>query len=252
MKKLPTVSIIVPARDEAGNIESLIKRIPILGGHTELVFVEGFSQDGTWEMIQRVKKSTKLKGLSVVAFKQEKRRGKEAATRLGFDKAAGAVLMILDADLSVEPERLKLFYDALIQTPHRFVNGSRFIHPQEPLAMRYLNNIGNIAFARIFSLILGMRVTDTLCGTKVLWRKDWKRLKAAVAPFARHDPYGDFELFLGAHVLGLQIVEVPVVYKARTYGQTKISRFRDGLRLLAVLGSFLLFLTRRRLSSLSL
>ncbi len=245
MKTLPSVSVIIPARDEAGNIAPLIKRMPVLGAWTEIIFVEGFSNDGSWEVIEQCLHQRSRRGLTVRAYQQTAKRGKEAATRLGFDKASGDILMILDADLSVDPERLRDFYAAIADFPHRFVNGSRFIYPQEAFAMRYLNNLGNIFFAKIFSLILGMRVSDTLCGTKVLWRKDWKKLKKLVAAFASHDPYGDFELFLGAHLLGLEIIEVPVVYRARVYGQTKISRFRDGFRLLRVLGSFLFFLSRR-------
>lgn len=247
MKKIPSVSIIVPARDEAGNIELLINTIPRLGSKTEVIFVEGFSHDGTWEKILSICKRKKRSNISLCAYKQEKRKGKEAATRLGFDKATGDILMILDADLSVDPKYLVKFYEAIANYPHRFVNGSRFIYPKEPFAMRYLNNIGNIVFARIFSVILGMKVTDTLCGTKVIWKKDWNRLKKSVLPFARHDPYGDFELFLGAHILNLEIVEIPVTYKARVYGKTKISRFRDGSRLVVVLGSFVWFLFVRRI-----
>ncbi len=246
MNRVPSVSIIVPARDEAGNIEELYRRVPVVGRHTELIFVEGFSRDATWDVISRVVSTHSRKSLRVRGYQQNTVKGKEAATRLGFDKATGDILMILDADLSIDPEQLREFYDRMIEAPNRFINGSRFIYPQEKAAMRYLNNIGNIMFARIFSLILGMRVTDTLCGTKVLWKKDWQRLKKTTASFARHDPYGDFELFLGAHLLNLRIIEIPVVYKARVYGRTKISRFRDGTRLLFVLFSFILFLFRRK------
>lgn len=244
MTRIPSVSIIVPARDEAGTIAALLRRIPLLGRQTEVLFIEGFSTDGTWEEIQRVQKKYKGK-LKISSYKQERQKGKRAAMELGFLKASGDILMILDADLSVDPESLKYFYTQAKTAPNCFVNGSRFIFPQEPFAMRALNNIGNMCFARLFSIILGDHITDTLCGTKVIWRQQWKKVLRATADFRHHDPYGDFSLFLGAYLLSLQTIEVPVVYRARVYGTTKISRFRDGLRLLVVLLAFLRFARKR-------
>lgn len=248
MTTIPNVSIIIPARDEAGTIEEIVRRIPMMGALTEIIFVEGFSKDKTWEKILEVKRDAKRKNCRILAVKQGRKKGKAAAVELGFMKSSGDILMILDADLSVDPEVLPSFYNQIKGNSKRFINGSRFIYPQEPLAMRYLNNIGNICFAFLFSLLFGQKISDTLCGTKVLWKKEWIKMKKITKPFAQFDPYGDFELFLGAKLLGLEVIEVPVIYKARIYGQTKISRFRDGLHLLFVLFAFLFFLLRRALS----
>ncbi len=113
-----------------------------------------------------------------------------------------------------------------------FVNGSRLVYRMEDQAMRALNLIANKLFSLIFTWLLGQRFTDTLCGTKVLRREDYLRLKAGRAYFGDFDPFGDFDLIFGAAKLNLKVVEVPIRYASRTYGETQISRFRHGLMLL--------------------
>ncbi len=226
----PTVSVIIPARNEADNIAPAVARTPVMGASTEIVFVEGGSSDATWQEIQKV--IAAYRGpLQLRAFKQLG-KGKGDAVRLGFEKASGNILMILDADLTVPPEELPKFYEAMVTGVTDYVHGTRMVYPMENEAMRSLNKIGNAFFARAFSFLLGQRIRDTLCGTKVLWKKDYERLARDRAYFGEIDPFGDFDLIFGARKLNLKIMEIPIRYKSRVYGETNISRFRDGALLL--------------------
>lgn len=226
---VPRVSIICPCRNEAGNIEPIVRRLPQMGSYTELIFVEGHSQDDTLRQCRRVAASAPEKNVKV--FTQEG-HGKADAVRLGFSRATGDILMILDADLSVSPEDLPQFYDALLSGKGEFINGSRLVYAMEPRAMRFLNLLGNKFFALLLSRLLGQPIKDTLCGTKVLWRSDYERIAAGRAYFGDFDPFGDFDLLFGAAKLNFKIVEVPVRYRERTYGRTNISRFAHGWLLL--------------------
>jgi SAM-dependent methyltransferase len=226
----PTVSVIIPARNESKNIADAIARMPPMGAETEVVFVEGGSTDGTWEEIQRLLAAYDGP-LRLRAFRQTG-KGKGDAVRLGFEKATGQILMILDADLTVPPEELPKFFDAMTSGIADFVQGTRMVYPMEDEAMRFLNRLGNTFFALSFSFLLDQSIKDTLCGTKVLWKKDYERLAAARAYFGKLDPFGDFDLIFGARKLNLKIVEIPIRYKSRVYGETNISRFRDGALLL--------------------
>jgi SAM-dependent methyltransferase len=225
-----TVSVVVPARNEADNIAGAIARTPVMGGGTEIVFVEGGSSDDTWGAIERAIDSYRGP-LRLKAFKQTG-KGKGDAVRLGFEKATGSVLMILDADLTVPPEDLPKFFDAMVSGITDYVQGTRMIYPMEDEAMRFLNKLGNAFFARAFSFLLDQPIKDTLCGTKVIWKKDYERLAKARGYFGALDPFGDFDLIFGARKLNLKIMEIPIRYKNRVYGETNISRFRDGALLL--------------------
>ena len=228
----PTVSVVVPARNEAGNVDAILARIPQMGGGTEIVFVEGHSSDGTWAAIQReVAASTAHPGRRLKAF-QQTGKGKGDAVRLGFEKATGDVLMILDADLTMPPEELPSFYDVIAGGQADYVQGTRLVYPMEPGAMRFFNKLGNVAFSQLFTYLLQQPIKDTLCGTKVLWRKDYERIAAARSYFGDFDPFGDFDLIFGAARLNLKIVEIPVRYRDRTYGTTNIDRWKHGVLLL--------------------
>lgn len=228
----PSVSIIVAARNEVGNIKNLINRLPILSLNQELIFVEGGSQDQTWETIQEAMKENQEKlQYSILAFKQTG-KGKGDAVRLGFSKATGDILIILDADLSVPPEELPRFIENLVSDKCEFANGSRLVYPMEKQAMQFLNLVGNRLFGIAFSFLIGQPIRDTLCGTKALWATDYKKLALQRSYFGEFDPFGDFDLIFGAARLGLKIRDVPVHYKARVYGTTNISRFRHGVLLL--------------------
>ncbi|MCX7009080.1 MAG: glycosyltransferase [Kiritimatiellaeota bacterium] len=226
----PTVSVIIPARNEAGNIEAAVQRMPEMGGGTELIFVEGNSTDDTAATIVRV--AAQYAGRRQIVCATQPGRGKADAVRKGFALATGDILMILDADLTMPPEELPRFYAAIASGRGEFVNGSRLVYPQEKGAMRSLNMLGNKFFSLMFTYLLDQHIKDTLCGTKVLTRKNYERLTAGRAYFGDFDPFGDFDLLFGAAKLDLKIVEVPVHYRARTYGDTNIARWRHGWLLL--------------------
>ncbi len=225
-----TVSVIVPARNEAGNIAAAVARTPAMGAGTELLFVEGGSTDGTWEKIQEQIASyqgpLKLQGLKQTG------KGKGDAVRTGFSQATGDLLMILDADLTVPPEELPVFYDAAVRGYADFLQGTRLVYPMAPGAMRFVNKIGNVAFSSLFTYLLQQPIKDTLCGTKVLWRVDYERIAAGRHVFGDFDPFGDFDLIFGAVRLNLKIGEIPVRYRERVYGETNIERWKHGWLLL--------------------
>ena len=225
----PLVSVVVPARNEAGNIENVVTRVPEMGAGTEIVFVEGHSRDDTYHAIEAAIARHPERRMRLL---RQNGRGKGDAVRLGFAEAKGDVLMILDADLTVAPEDLPRFYRALRSGHGEFVNGVRFVYPMEKQAMRFLNFLGNKFFSLGFSWLLGQNVKDTLCGTKVISRADYNTIAANRSYFGDFDPFGDFDLLFGAAKLDLKIVDMPVRYHERTYGQTNIQRWRHGMLLL--------------------
>lgn len=205
-----------------------------MGSHVEIIFVDGHSTDGTRETISRIMRKKHPDRMTIRLYIQLG-SGKWDAVAYGMRKATGDILMIYDADMSVPISDLKKFYAAAVGHPDALIIGSRFVYPQERGAMRLLNHTGNIAFSWIFSLMLQSRISDTLCGTKVCTRELYKKIMHTTRSFRQFDPYGDFTLLLGTAKLHAQIIEIPVSYRARVYGTTKISRFRDGVRLLGVL-----------------
>ncbi len=228
-----SVTIMVPCRNEKGNIEQAVNRTPLFGTHQEFIFVEGHSQDGTYEEVERVIKSYPHKDIQL--FKQEG-KGKGDAVRLGFAKAKGDILMILDADLTVAPEEMPKFYQAIQSGRGEFINGCRLIYPMQEESMRFLNLVANKFFGIFFSWLLGQRFKDTLCGTKVIFRRHYQELAANRQYFGDVDPFGDFDLIFGAVKQNLKVLELPIHYKHRTYGTTQIQRFRHGLLLLKMCG----------------
>jgi SAM-dependent methyltransferase len=225
----PIVSVIVPARNESGNIKAIFERTPQMGRATELVFVEGHSKDDTYAAIER-EIAAHPSTLSLL-FRQTG-IGKADAVRLGFAKAKGDVLMILDADMTVPPEDLPRFYEALVSGKGEFINGVRLVYPMEKEAMRTLNFLGNKFFSMAFSWLLGQPIKDTLCGTKVLWKSDYELIAANRSYFGDFDPFGDYDLIFGAAKLNRKIIDLPIRYRERTYGSTNISRWKHGLLLL--------------------
>ena len=225
-------SIIVPCRNEAGNIENIVRRVSNIGRSTEIIFVDGESSDNTVQKIEEVISNNKgTKDIKLIH--QKPATGKADAVRKGFSAANGEILMILDADITVQPEDLTKFYLALAEGRAEFANGTRLVYPLEKDSMRILNIFGNKAFSILLSYILGQRVKDTLCGTKVLFKKDYDKIVQHRDFFGgRLDPFGDFELLFGAAKLNLKILEIPVRYKERVYGYTKIRRFKHGMILL--------------------
>ncbi|HEU0294645.1 MAG TPA: glycosyltransferase [Anaerolineales bacterium] len=224
----PRVSVVIAARNEAGNIKAIFERTPQMGRGTELIFVEGHSKDDTYAAIER--EMAAHPSTPSLLLKQPG-IGKADAIRAGFERATGDVLMILDADLTVPPEDLPRFCEALVSGKGEFINGVRLVYPMEQEAMRTLNFIGNKFFSLAFSWLLGQPIKDTLCGTKVLWKRDYEQIAANRSYFGDFDPFGDFDLIFGAAKLNLKIVDLPIRYRERTYGTTNISRWKHGLLL---------------------
>lgn len=231
-QRAPMVSVIIPARNEAGNVDALLANLPCLGSSTEVIFVEGGSTDRTYEIIETT--ICRYPELHCSLYRQHG-SGKGDAVRLGFEKAKGDILVILDADLSVAPDVLSKFYSALVSGRGEFINGVRLVYPMQDKAMRFFNLLANKFFSLAFSWLLGQPVKDTLCGTKALWRRDYLKIAANRKYFGDFDPFGDFDLLFGAARLHLKIVDLPVRYGERTYGTTNISRWSDGWLLLRML-----------------
>jgi 2-polyprenyl-3-methyl-5-hydroxy-6-metoxy-1,4-benzoquinol methylase len=227
--KQPKVSVIIPARNEQGNIFKIIERTPEMGAATELIFVEGHSSDDTYETIEKALAAFPARNILLL---QQKGDGKGDAVRLGFERASGDILMILDADMTVPPEILPRFFEVILDCENTLVSGSRLIYPMEKKAMRFMNMLGNKFFSQLFTWLIDQPVKDTLCGTKVLWKKDYAKIAANRKYFGDFDPFGDFDLLFGAAKLNMDILEIPVRYRERTYGQTNIQRWRHGLLLL--------------------
>lgn len=226
----PACSVIVPMRNESGNVAAALQRIPTLGHLTEIIFVEGNSTDDTLAVLER--EIAAYRGPHRIRLLRQPGRGKWDAVRTGFDAATGHVLVIQDGDLTAPPEDLPKFYDAITTGRAEFANGSRLVYPMESRAMRFLNFLGNKFFALALSYVLGQPIKDSLCGTKALLRSDYLRLKERIHELGDFDPFGDFNLLFGASLLRLRIRDIPVRYKDRTYGETNISRFQHGWLLL--------------------
>ena len=225
----PSVSVVIPARNEAGNVEGFFTRVPQMGSHTEILIVEGHSTDDTYAAAERAIQAHPEWDARL--FRQSG-KGKGDAVRLGFQQAKGDILMILDADLTVVPEDLPRFYAALAMGKGEFINGVRLVYPMEGRAMRFLNLLGNKFFSVAFSWLLGQPLKDTLCGTKVLYRTAYEKIAANRSYFGEFDPFGDYDLIFGAAKQGLKIVDLPIRYRDRTYGTTNIQRWRHGWLLL--------------------
>lgn len=225
----PSVSIIIPCKNERGNVQAAIKRCPQFGSSMEFIFIEGHSHDGTLEEMARVKNVYPEKA---IRYYVQKGKGKADAVLLAFQKAQGEVLMILDGDLTMPPEELPKFFDALVHNRGECINGSRLVYGMESDAMRFLNTIANYLFSLGFSWLLGQRIKDTLCGTKVLYKKDYESIVQHYGYLSQLDPFGDFFLLFGSAKINLKIIDVPVHYKRRTYGTSQIRRFYCGLLLI--------------------
>jgi len=228
-RELPSVSVVIAARNESGNIDNIMKRVPELGSGTEIVFVEGHSTDNTYEAVEKAIKMNPEKKCRL--FRQPG-KGKGDAIRLGFEMAEGDILLILDADLTVPPEDLSRFVEALISGKGEFINGVRLVYPMEDKAMRFFNILGNKFFSLAFTWLLGQPIKDTLCGTKVLYKKDYELIANNRSYFGDFDPFGDFDLLFGAARLNIKITELPIRYRERKYGSTNISRWKHGWLLL--------------------
>jgi glycosyltransferase involved in cell wall biosynthesis len=228
----PMISVIVPTRNEAGNIPEIFKRIPDFSLPLEVIFIEGHSRDDTYGVIEaQIEREQRWQGKLI----RQQGEGKGDAVREGFQHAEGDILIILDADLTVPPEDLPRFTESLLSHKAEFANGVRLVYPMHEEAMRFVNLVGNKFFSLGFSWVLGQPIKDTLCGTKALWRKDYEVIAEDRSYFGEKDPFGDFDLLLGAAKSNLKIVDIPIRYRSRAYGSTNISRWRHGMLLFRML-----------------
>ena len=224
------VSVVIPCKNERGNIEEAVRRIPEMGSTTELVFCDDNSTDGTADEIRRMMECYPDRIIKLV-----KGPGINKAKNVwtGFDAATGDILIILDGDLTVMPEELPYFVNAIAGGYAEFVNGSRLVYSMPKNAMKKTNLMGNKFFSVVFSYLLDQRVKDTLCGTKVIWRSDWKRIKPLINSWGTVDRWGDYELLFSAAKLNLKILDLPVHYQERVYGFTKMTKvFNNGMNML--------------------
>lgn len=236
------VSVVVPARNERENLARIVRDIPSLGSGTEILIVEGGSQDGTREEAERLRAAyAEKRDIRVLA---QRGRGKWDAVRTGFAAATGDILMVLDADCTVDPAALQALYEVLRSRRGAFVFGSRLRLPMEHDAMPPVNQLLNRCMAWMVTRIIGQRVTDALCGAKAMFRADVERMESSFRAAEPWDRYGDLSLFLGAAQLGLKMVEVPVQYRTRTYGASGMERLREGCRFLRILGIMVIRLRR--------
>jgi hypothetical protein len=227
-----SVSVIIPCRNERGNVQAAVERIPEMGKHTEIIFCDDRSTDGTGSEVRRLQVLHPEKDIRIV---EGPAICKAENVWTGFRASRGDVLMILDGDLTVMPEELPIFLKALLSGQAEFVNGSRLVYPMQRHAMKFSNALGNKVFGWLFSFLLDQRIKDTLCGTKVLWRKDWLRLEPNLGMWGMKDLWGDYELLFGASKLNLDIVDLPVHYQERIYGVTKMNKvFANGVRMLRI------------------
>ena len=233
-KRLPaSTSVIIPCKNEMGNVEEAVKRLPKIGNKMEVIFIEGNSSDGTWKKIKEIQEvyNKRQKSFKIRSYKQNK-KGKAEAVFFGFQKAKNEVLFILDGDLTVSPEELDKFWKKISSGDAEYVNGSRLVYPMDDKAMQFLNFIANKLFSILFSWLLGQKYTDTLCGTKVLTKQNYLRIKNKNKDLGDFDPFGDFFIIFGCSRLSLKMCEIPIRYKARVYGSTQISRFSHGFMLI--------------------
>jgi glycosyltransferase involved in cell wall biosynthesis len=224
------ISVIIPCKDERGNVRSAVERMPELGRETEIIFCDDKSTDGTADEVLLLQAEYPNKLIRLV---EGPAISKSRNVWTGFAAATGDILLILDADLTVMPEELPLFVEALVSGKGDFINGSRLVYPMQGQAMKFTNMLGNRGFAMLFSYLIGSPVRDTLCGTKVLWRRHWTQIQQMIDTWGAEDRWGDYELLFGATKLNLRIIDLPVHYQERMYGTTKMTRvFKNGLIML--------------------
>ncbi len=219
-----SVTVLSAMRNEKGNVRKIVETMPIMGTRTELVFIEGHSTDGTWEELETVQRE--YRGPLTIRILKQQGTGKANALHEGMEASTGDIVLIYDGDFTVHPAELQKLYAALAAGKAEFVNASRLVYPMQKGAMRLLNLMGNKLFSMLFTWLFSQELADVLSPVKGMFRRNY----AAVS--TRFDPFGDFDFFLGAGRSQLKMCEIPVHYLERSYGTTKIRRFRHAWLLL--------------------
>jgi len=220
-----SLTICLTCRNEKGNIEPIVRAIPTVTDQQEILFVEGHSDDGTRAEIERVKEAYPEKNIRLIS---QPGKGQGDAIREGFSQATGAFIILLEADMTSPPADIVPVYQSLRAGFSEFVEGTRFVYPMTRESMPLTNRVGNLFFARYFSWLLRQHASDVLCGIKGISSANFKKIAARWGQWRVEDPFGDFELLLGAAQIGLKFGEIPVHYQPRPYGKTKTSAFRHG------------------------
>jgi glycosyltransferase involved in cell wall biosynthesis len=213
---LPKVSLVIPTLNESENLKSLLPRLP--SWIYELLIVDGCSTDGTIETAKRLYPDVKM----VV----EKRRGKGVALMSGFEAARGDIIVMLDADGSMDPEEIILFVAALMSGAD-FVKGSRFIQGAGTIDMTWSRMLGNWGLTAAVRLLYGGAFSDLCYGYIGFWRRNM--------PLLRSDCIGfEVETILNIKALQnrLKIVEVASYESLRIHGDSNLRALPDGWRIL--------------------
>lgn len=214
-------SVVVPCHNEEGNIADCIARIPNFGAWREIIVVDDGSTDRTKDMVKKI-----MRGRSDIRLiSYEKNCGKGYAVNIGWQEAKGDVFMMLDCDSTTPPEELALFHEAM-EYGAEFVNGTRVIYPREKNSIPFFNRLGVTFFAHLISWITQKRISDTFCGTKVFLKKYWNCFQ--IKEFL----WGDWDLFFTAARYRMKMLELPVHYKTRKHGVTKMRPVKHGIILL--------------------
>jgi len=212
----PTVSVVIPALNEAENLRHVLPLIP--AGVHEVILVDGASTDGTAEVARELRPD--------IRFVQQQGRGKGAALRTGFAAARGDIVVMLDADGSTDPREIPSFVAALVDGAD-FVKGSRFLPGGGTEDMPLYRKLGNLTFVYSVRLLFGGRYTDLCYGYNAFWRR--------VLPQLQLDGEGfEIETMMNVRALkaGLIVAEVPSFESHRIYGESHLRTIPDGLRVL--------------------
>lgn len=218
------ISCLIPARNEAGRLETTVKEAFATQLIDEVIIIEGGSSDNTWtEALALQNKFPNLKAI------RQDGKGKFDAVRKGLAFSCGELIVIWDADGTVRPIDCEKLISTAVKE-QRTTIGNRLKGTRHPDSMRLANLVGNYAFAALWSLVLGGKIHDLLCGSKVFTRVDFEGIPSWVL---KTDPFGDFSLVASAIVNRRSPISIPVDYFPRDYGQTNIKRWSSGVKLLS-------------------
>ena len=226
------VSFIIPCKNEENNIKTFENEIKNSNQSNEYLFGDDNSMDKTIDEIDKLSK--KLNNNKILKYNGPGVCKSENVYK-GIELSSGDIIVVYDADLTVDFKDVEFSIDILKNTNADFINCTRMIYPQKDGAMKFSNFIGNSIFANLFSLLFRKKITDTLCGTKIFFKKDWVKIKKNITGLGVKDLWGDFDLLIGAYKNNLKITEVPVTYHERKEDNTKMtSVFLNGIRMLSI------------------